>query len=41
MGDDVLKQQSMEMNWRVFANHSLYPTHENIINIELQTLKLN
>ena len=40
MRDDVLKQHSMEMNWRVLANHSLYPSHENI-NIDLQTLKLN
>ena len=41
MRDDVLKQQSMKVNWRVLANHSLYPSHENIINIEFQTLKLN
>lgn len=40
MKDDVLKQQSMKMNCRVLANHSLYPSHENIINIEFQTLKL-
>lgn len=29
------------MNWRVLGNHSLYPTHVNIINIEFQVLKLN
>ena len=41
MRDDVLKQKSMKMNLRVLANHSLYPSHENIINIKFQTLKLN
>lgn len=39
--DDALKHQSIKMNWRVLGNHSLYPTHVNIINIEFQVLKLN